>query len=239
MNIQNNIMKIDAIVQARMGSKRLPGKAMLNIEGKPLIGHIFDRLKRVKRISKIFLATTTDNRNDLLVDYAKHKKIEFYRHKEENDIIGRLNKILVLSQASAFLKVNGDCPLIDPKILNKGILNYNNNPSLDMITNKLSNTFPLGFSYEIISTQVIKWCNVRLKSKEDRELAMLWIMKNKKKFPNQIDISYKKKYGNYNLCVDTKEDFKLICNIFRHLYKKNNYFGIEEVISFLKSSANK
>lgn len=227
-------MKINAIVQARMGSTRLPGKVMKVIEDKPLIGHIFDRLKKVKDIEKIFLATTVDSRNNSLVEYAMAERVEVYRHKEENDIIGRLYNILCLDNAIAFLKVNGDCPLIDPNIIIEGIAKYKKKKSPDILTNKTSNTFPLGFSYEIISAKAITWCNNNLKSKEDRELAILWIINNKKQFPKQCSISYKKNYGGHNLCVDTEEDWKLICLIFKNLYKENNYFGIEDVISFIK-----
>jgi len=227
-------MRINAIVQARMGSTRLPGKVMKVIEGKPLIGHIFDRLKKVRGIEKIFLATTVDPRNDSLVEYAMQERVEAYRHKEENDIIGRLYNILSLDNADAFLKINGDCPLIDPNIIIKGIVKYKKKINADILTNKISDTLPLGFSFEIISAKAVTWCNTHLKSREDRELAIMWIINNKKQFPKQFSISYEKNYGSYNLCVDTEEDFKLICLIFKKLYKKNKYFGIEDVISFIK-----
>ena len=227
-------MKINAIVQARMGSTRLPGKVMKLIEDKPLIGHIFDRLKKVKGIEKIYLATTVDQRNDTLVDYARLERIEVYRHKEENDIIGRLYKIISLDETDAILKVNGDCPLVDPKILISGIEKYKKNMNADILTNKKSNTFPLGFSYEIISSKAIMWCNTNLKSAEDRELAIMWIMNNKKEFPRQLSVSHEQNYGRYNLCVDTEKDFKLISNIFKNLYKNNKYFGLEDVISFIR-----
>ncbi len=227
-------MKINAIVQARMGSTRLPGKVMKLIEGKPLIGHIFDRLKKVTEIEKIYLATTIDQRNDSLVDYARLERVEVYRHKEENDIIGRLYNIISLDKTKAILKVNGDCPLIDPNIIIKGIEKYKKKINADIITNKTSNTFPLGFSFEIISSKAIMWCNTNLKSTEDRELAIMWILNNKKQFPRQFSISYEQNYGRYNLCVDTEKDFKLISIIFKNLYKNNKYFGLEDVISFIR-----
>ena len=89
-------MKILAVVQARMGSKRLPGKVMLNIENKPMIGHIYDSLKKVKYLYDIVLATTKDKKNDILVSYSLNKSIKVYRHQEEDDLIGRLYEVVKL-----------------------------------------------------------------------------------------------------------------------------------------------
>lgn len=230
-------MHITAIVQARMGSTRLPGKVMMEIEGKPLIGHIFDRLKKVVGIKKkIYLATTKDVKNNKLVEYSMTQNITVYRHDQENDIIGRLNQIIKLSSADALLKINGDCPLIDYSLLNNAVKIYKEKHNLDLLTNKPSNTFPLGYTFELVNSKVIQWCNVNLKSNEDRELVMLWIMKNKKVFSKQYSISNNFNQGHYNLTVDTKEDMDLILNIFSKLYKKNQYFGLKEVIKCLEKN---
>lgn len=227
-------MLITAIIQARMGSSRLPGKVMMKIEGKPLIGHIFDRIKRVNGIQKkVYLASTLDKKNDILVDYALSQNIEVYRHEEEEDILGRLDKVIELSNANALLKVNGDCPLIDYSLLNIAVNLFKKKPDLDLLTNKKSKTFPLGYSYELVNSKAIKWCKNNLETEEDRELVMLWIMNNKKVFPKQYSIYNEINYGNYNLSVDTKKDMDLVLFIFKNLYKSNKYFGLKEVMNFL------
>ena len=229
-------MKILAVVQARMGSKRLPGKVMLNIENKPMIGHIYDRLKKVKYLYDIVLATTKDKKNDILVSYSLNKSIKVYRHQEEDDLIGRLYEVVKLFKAEAVLKVNADCPLIDPKIINEGVLKYlKSKKVIDILTNKTSSSFPLGYSYELINTKTINWCQFHLKSKIDRELAVSWIIKNKNIFPNQVEHKNKLGYGEYNLCVDTASDFEKVKNIYKRLYSNNNYFGLTEVMQLLKN----
>ena len=80
-------MKISGLIQARMGSNRLPGKVMLKIAGKPLIGHVFDRIKKVQGINDIILATTKDKKNDVLVKYAEKNNILVYQHKYEDDTV--------------------------------------------------------------------------------------------------------------------------------------------------------
>ena len=153
-------MEISGLIQARMGSKRLPGKVMLEIQGKPLIGHIFDRLKSINSLKNIILATTKDPKNNELKNYALQQNIKVYQHDIENDIVGRLYNSMKLTKADAILKINADCPLVDPNLLEEGLnIFYRKKSSYDLLTNKISKKFPDGYSYEIISQKVIKWCH--------------------------------------------------------------------------------
>ena len=226
-------MKISGLVQARMGSKRLPGKVMLEIQGKPLIGHIFDRLKSINSLKNIILATTKDPKNNELKNYALQQNIKVYQHDIENDIVGRLYNSMKLTKADAILKINADCPIVDPKLLEEGLnIFYRKKSSYDLLTNKISKKFPDGYSYEILSQKVIKWCHENLVNLEDRELVVMWIIKNKNRFKNIYSVSTHlnyKKLNLPNLCVDTQKDFILISKIFNKLYKKNRLFGIDEV----------
>ena len=227
-------MRIAGLIQARMGSKRLPGKVMLKIENKPLIGHIFDRLREVKGLKKLILATTKDKQNDALEEYALKENIIVYKHEDENDIVGRLYESFKLVKSDAILKINADCPLVDPYYLQQGINIFSKSvTTLDLVTNKISKTFPDGYSFEIVSYKAIEWCHHNIKDSYNRELVMSWIMKNNKEFPNIYSIKNNKNYGKYNLCVDTLSDFKKISFLFKSLYKNNKYFGLEDVMTLL------
>ena len=229
-------MKISGLVQARMGSVRLPGKVMKKIVGKPLIGHIFDRLKKVSGLENIILATTIDPQNDELVCYAKKQNILIYRHTEEDDIIARLYEAAELYKADAILKVNADCPLVDPIHLDIAIKLYKEaKEPIDIASNKIKKTFPEGYSYELVSIEALKWCNDNLDKPIERELAILWIINNSKQFPNRLIIENIKDYSEFGFTVDTKEDFDLVSKIYKKLYKHNKYFGMDEVITFIKS----
>lgn len=228
-------MKIVGLVQARMGSSRLPGKVMEVIEDKPLIGHIFGRLKKVSKLDNIILATTLDERNNSLEEYAITENILVYRHKEENDIIGRLVNAAKHSKADAILKINADCPLIDPISMNKLVDIYINAPiKPDIATNKINYTFPDGYGLELINYKTLMWCNNNIKDKYNRELIVQWIINNPNKFI-RISMENDINYSNYGLCVDTQEDLIYIKNIFKLLYKKNNYFGLKDVMKIINS----
>src|SRR5579864_4738490 len=103
-------MRFVGVIQARMGSTRLPGKVMLPLAGQPVIWHIFDRLRRVQPIETVVLATTTDPQNDDMTRYAESKGMYVYRHDAEEDIAGRLAGVIAATKADGMLKVNADCP---------------------------------------------------------------------------------------------------------------------------------
>ena len=229
-------MKIIGLVQARMGSTRLPGKVMKPIEGKPLVGHIISRLNSVKSLDRVVLATTKDIKNDILENYCLENNVLVYRHHEENDIAGRLYEASKLFQSDAILKINADCPLVDPLHMNRLVnIFIENKGKYDFVSNKINDTLPEGFGMELINHKTLKWCNQNLHSDIDRELTVMWIIKNISKFQYYC---YKnsKNLNHFKYTVDTPEDFKRISSIFNKLYKHNNIFGLKEVISLTNSS---
>ena len=173
-------------------------------------------------------------KNDILEKYARKNNILVYRHEYENDILGRIYGAFNKVRADALLKINADCPLIDVKLLQEGVNVFTESKAgYDLVTNKISKTFPEGYSYEIVSYNTIKWCQKNITNPKERELVILWIMKNKNVFPNIYSVSSAKVLGRLNLCVDTLSDFNIIQSIFKKLYHKNKYFGLEEVLKIL------
>ena len=123
--------------------------------------------------------------------------------------------------------------------MNNGITKYiNSETTIDILTNKTSKSYPLGYSYELINSKTINWCHFKLNSKIDRELAISWVINNKSVFPNQVEQKNKIDYSKYNLCVDTPSDFENIKKIYKALYSKNNFFGLEDVMQILQRSDN-
>ena len=119
------IKKIAALIEARMGSTRLPGKVMKQAINKPLIHHLINRLKFTRKLDKIIVATTNNKKDDELCRYLKINNIKFYRGSE-NDVLGRLYNAAKLFKIKNILQITGDCPLIDPSIVTQVINTYNN-----------------------------------------------------------------------------------------------------------------
>lgn len=225
--------RIVGLVQARMGSQRLPEKVMRPICGMPLIGHIFDRLQAVSRLDGIVLATTADPRNDLLVDYARRRGISVHREKAEDDIAARLHGAAALVSADAILKVNGDCPMIDPAILRRMLEAWNENPEIDYISNKIIWTWPEGMSAEVIGMPALQWCNDHLETAQDRELVANWIRDHTDRFARiSIESGLDGHAGFPTLAVDTPEDLAEAERIFAALYGANPLFGFSEIAHY-------
>ena len=113
-------MNITATIQARMNSKRLPGKVLENILGKPMLQWQIERLKRSRLVDDIILATTDSKKDDPIQELCEKLNIKFYRGSE-NDVLGRVNNLLQKYDVEIHLECFGDSPLIDPQIIDEFI----------------------------------------------------------------------------------------------------------------------
>jgi len=224
--------RIWGLIQARMGSSRLPGKVMLPLAGRPLFLHIFDRLNRVDGLEGIVLATTSDPRNDEMVELADQHGLSVVRWPEEDDIVGRLCAACDAIGADALLKINADCPLVDPEIMQKLLNLFLQSADADFASNKIEQTYPLGYSVELITARALAWCNRNLDAAEDRELVIQWIMDHPEQF-DAISLTGPENYSEYDLTVDTPEDFAQVSAIFECLYRPGEIFGLNSVIKFM------
>ena len=119
-------MSVICIVQARMGSTRLPGKILLKIKDKPILSYVIERLKLCKELNNIVISTTKSNRDEIVEKYCIKNKIDFFRGSE-NDVLSRYYYSALKFKADVIVRVTSDCPLIDPNITDNIILNHINN----------------------------------------------------------------------------------------------------------------
>lgn len=218
-------MKIICIIQARMGSERLPGKVIKPIKGVPLIGYTIDRLKRSRYIDEIILATSDKEQDDKLVDVAQEYKIECFRGSEEN-VLERYVKCAKKYNGDIIIRITGDCPLIDPIIVDNVItklIMY----KYDYVRLDVPNTFIRGFDVEVFTKESLfrtynivseKYNGVINKYKEH---VTLFIYENRELFNVGYVIGEKEFNRNYRVCVDTFEDFQVVENIIENMRKED------------------
>lgn len=230
------MVKIAGLVQARMGSQRLPGKVMRPLCGKPLIGHIFDRLRSVNGVSAIVLATTADPRNDLLASYARSQDVLVYREVGEDDIAARLAGAAREAGADAVLKVNGDCPMVDPSILQRLVQCYLSHAEVDYVSNKIVWTWPEGMSAEVIRASALQWCNMHLSAAEDRELVANWIRDHTERFARlSVEAEADERLDLPSLAVDTPADFAEVERVFSALYSPDRLFDFSDIVNYYRA----
>jgi len=224
--------KIIAVIQARMGSTRLPGKVLADIEGKPLIWHIYHRLQKIPSISEIIISTTNNLKDKQLIEFAKNEKIQYFAGSED-DLIDRIYKTGKKFNCDIILKINADSPLIDINMIEKGINKFlTSKEKPDLVTNCVEETFPEGMQYAIFNFKTIE--NLWNTLNEDfwREFFYRFMIENKEKFfiinlKNYSDLS------KLRWTVDYKEDLEFVKIIYKKLFPKNEFFGMSEILNLL------
>ncbi|MZK49883.1 cytidylyltransferase domain-containing protein [Clostridium beijerinckii] len=217
-------MKVLCIVQARMGSERLPGKVMKEINGKPMISYTLNSLKKSKYTDEIILATSTLEINNPLARYVESINFNVFRG-DENNVLERYKLVSDKYQGDIIIRVTGDCPLIDPIIVDHVVtkfLMYD----YDYVRLDVPGTFQRGFDVEVFSKATLdrvynKVCGEENIDNKDydhfREHVTYYIYTHQDEFK----VGYVEGEGKYfenrniNLSVDTEEDYKVVTRILR------------------------
>ena len=207
---QNN--KLIAIVQARMGSTRFPGKVMKLINGTPLIGLLLNRLSASREIDDIILATSTELVNKPLVNYVKNLGYKVYEGSE-NDVLDRYYQIALQQKSNTIIRITGDCPLIDPKIVDNIVKLYKSS-NTDYVSNINPPTYPDGLDVEVFSFSSLEHSWKEAKTLDDREHVTQYIRKSGRfKIKNIVN---KKDLSNERWTVDEPDDYKVIESVFNY-----------------------
>lgn len=225
-------MKILAILQARMTSTRLPGKILKPVLGKPLLHYELERLRRCPSITQLIVATTTNFQDDPVAALCEAEDLACYRGSE-HDVLGRFYQAALPYQPDAILRVTGDCPLLDPQVV-EGILHaYMNEGSVDYVSNSLERTFPRGLDAEVFSFWALEAAHREATDPIEREHVTPFLYRN----PERFRLKQHKQSPNlshHRWTVDTPEDFELIANILSSIYLANPDFTQADVLALLE-----
>lgn len=224
--------KVVLIVQARMGSTRLPGKHLKQVFGKPLIVYLFERLRRVGFADDLLVATTTNPKDDVLVDVCDSHQIPYFRGSEE-DVLNRFFEAAKFVSADVIVRICADCPLIDPAVIDETICYYLSHPSNDMVSNVVQRTYPRGMDVEVFSFQSLESTAREACYPEDREHVTSFVYKHPERF-RLGSVTYPTNESVYRWTVDTDEDFALISLILEEVYPKNPLFSLGDLLACAK-----
>ena len=232
--------KVVAIIQARMGSTRLPGKVLLQIKDKPILWHIVNRLKFSKYINSVVISTSTSQSDDDIELFTKKNNIDYFRGSE-NDVLDRMYKTALKFSADIIIRITGDCPFVDPFLIDE-LIKLFNSQKYDYIgiatgagvINMKENKYPDGLDAECFSFETFKKTWKNAKSPVDREHVTPYMWKVKGRFRNG-NLFSKKDYSNIRLTLDHKEDFNLIEKIYDGLYKEDKCFSLKAFIFLISS----
>jgi spore coat polysaccharide biosynthesis protein SpsF len=224
--------KVVAIIQARLGSSRLPAKMLKDLSGKPLIYHIYNRLKASRLINKVVIATTNLPKDALLQDWAEQNGITCYRGSEDN-VLSRYYYAATEVEADIIVRITGDDPFKDSNIIDK-VIELLIREELDFACNNFPPSFPEGLDAEVFTYSALKKAFENSNNDFEKEHVTQYFYRN----PNLFEIknyAYHEDFSYLRLTVDTQNDFKLAEEIYNRLYENNEFFGFEEILSLMKS----
>ena len=221
-----------AIIQARMGSTRLPGKMLLPIvDNKGALELMLERVRRARQLQKIVVATTTSPEDDRLVDLCKRLGCEYFRGNEDDVLDRYYRAALAFGSPEVIVRLTGDCPLHDPVIIDKFVSRFLDS-DVDYVSDVDPSTFPDGLDTEVFSFSVLEkaWKEARLKS--EREHVTSYIRKHRICLKT-VNVECEKDLSGHRWTLDEKEDYEFIKHIYKNLYKKKPVFGMEEILELL------
>lgn len=220
---------ITCIVQARMGSERLPHKVLKPIIGKPMVLHVLDRLSKSTTIDTIVLATSTDRANNPLEECVRNAGYEVYRGSEDN-VLQRFVDVTDIFGGDTIVRVTGDCPLIDPTIVDRVIKRFENE-TLDYLRLDVPETFIRGFDVEVFTREALIKTAEKARNPKYLEHVTYYIYTHQ----NDFNVGFEKGESlfnkDYRLCVDNQDDFDLVTNVFEHF--KDPFISGEKVVKYL------
>ena len=222
-------MRVIALVQARLGSIRLPKKVLKNIAEKPLIEILLERLSKSHEIDEIIVATSDKEENDQLQVLIESLGYKCSRGSE-NDVLNRFYAAAQEFNADAIVRITGDCPLVDATIVDECIKQYKNK-NVDYVSNLEPVTFPDGLDVEVISFAALKQANNEAFSQYDREHVTPFI-RNSNKF-SKYSIQHHEDFSNQRWSVDEPEDLLVVNNIFKY-FAPDIFFNWSQVIELSK-----
>jgi spore coat polysaccharide biosynthesis protein SpsF len=229
-------MKVTAIIQARMASTRLPGKVLLDLQGKPMLLRMIERVNQSNSIDRVLVATSTDSADDAVAEACQREKIPFYRGSQD-DVLERFYNAALSVQAEAVVRLTGDCPLSDPGLIDEFVEVFQSG-KFDYVTNVLRPTFPDGLDLSVFSFQTLQAAHENAVLMSEREHVVPWIWKNTD-FGNgtgryrALNIEAPTDLSAERWTVDDAADFKLVSEVFAHFLPLGKGFGYRDVLDFL------
>ncbi len=224
-------MKTVAIIQARMGSTRLPGKVLKEVLGKPLLWHMVQRVLSARSIDEIVIATSDREQDKAIIALAGSIGIGSYAGSE-GDVLDRYYNAALGYQADTIVRLTSDCPLIDPEWIDKVVEEYRGGQGrYDYVS--LSGPFPDGLDTEVFSFRALEtaWTEAILPSEREHVTPYIW--KNSNLF-SVGRVVYPEEHGHLRWTVDDERDFALVNSIYTRLYKSNPNFRTQDVLHLLE-----
>lgn len=229
-------MKIGAVIQARTGSTRLPGKVLRNLpysSNITVLGQVIRRVKRSKKIGVTIVATSKKKQDEKIIKISKKEKVRCFQGSEKN-VLSRYYKAAKKYALDVIVRITADCPCIDPEIIDT-IVGIHLKKKADYTTNSLKRTYPWGLDLGVINFYALERAYQRAVKDYDKEHVVPYIYQRPNIFKIiKVEAPKELRAPDIRITLDTEKDYLLLCAIFDYLYFKKNYFTAQEIIDLFR-----
>jgi spore coat polysaccharide biosynthesis protein SpsF len=229
-------MKIVATIEARMTSTRLPGKVLLPVLGKPMLHYLIQRLRAAPSIQAIVLATTTNATDDALAGFAEEEGVLVYRGSED-DVMGRVIGAGEAAGGDVIVEITGDCPIIDPDIVEQAIRMFRQNAGAAYVSNGHIRSYPDGMDTQVFRLETLKRSAAMTNAPLDREHVTLHIRNHPELFRAVHMVAPPSlHWPELGLTLDEPADYRLLSKIIETLAPANPLFSCLDTLRLLRKN---
>lgn len=221
------------VIQARMGSTRLPGKVLLELENRLVLDHVITRSAAAMKVDRVVVATTQNPEDDRIYAWCQERGIPCGRGSSE-DVLSRYILAVAEFPCDNVLRITADCPLVDPGILD-ALLSMHEALKADYTANVIPPTFPAGFDAEVVKATTLQLVDELATLPSHREHVTLYIRENLDRFAT-ANLSYSMDYHDLRLTLDRPEDYQVLHKIFAHFAGSPELFSYYQVMAFLQQN---
>jgi len=228
--------KIVAMVQARMGASRFPGKVLEEIEGRPMLWHVVERVRKSRLLGLVVVVTSTDPHDDAVAAFCAEAGIECFRGSE-SDVLDRFYQAARKYGADPVVRITADCPLIDPEVIDK-VVNAHHQDGCDYATNTLRSTYPDGLDVEVFSFSALEAAWQRAALAADREHVTSYFVNSNAFRLGDVSNGSDPAIGRLRWTVDYPSDLEFVRAVYARLRSCNGGFGYRDVLRLLSEEPN-
>jgi len=224
--------KILGVIQARMGSTRLPHKTMTKIDGKPFLEHVIKSIRLSKKLDKIVIATSNNQKDDVIEKFAIKNKIPFFRGSEE-DVLDRIYKATKKYDVDFIVRLCADNLFLNFQVMDE-MIDLALKEKYDYVNDVYGHPTPNGIVSEVLSVKALETMWKNATEKHQREHITQYILENQNKFKiKNFDIPEWLQRNDMKLALDTKKDLELLKILYFKFYKNKDSYNLKEIIEFL------
>jgi spore coat polysaccharide biosynthesis protein SpsF len=233
MPLQAHPAKNLVVIQARMGSTRLPGKVLMDLAGAPLILRMVERVARMRTPARIVVAVTTEPQDDGLVDLCRATGIEVFRGHPA-DLLDRHYRAAVEYDADVVAKVPSDCPLIDPTVIDAVFQRFAQG-DCDYVSNLHPASYPDGNDVEVMTRSALEtaWREAALPMEREHTTPFIWERPQRFRIANVVWESGRDYSMSHRWTIDYPEDYEFIRRVYEALYPVDSAFGLDDILELL------